>query len=186
MRSREELEKRVSELERQLAGFQGVAGMPFRGIRKRSSAAIGDLPFYDIAVGPDPTRGEMRGHAKGVVAIGDIATGVLAIGGLARGVVALGGLAAGLFSLGGLSIGLLVAAGGLAIGSLAGGGGAVGGIAVGGGAVGYYACGGGALGHFAIDARHQDPEAEEFFRELGLSGLCGGGQPRRGWRDTRP
>ncbi len=176
MQSRDELEKRVSALERQLAGLQGLARVPFRGIRKRSAAAIGDLPLYDIAVGPDLTRGEMRGHARGVVAVGDIATGVIAIGGLARGVVALGGLAAGLVSFGGLSIGLAVAVGGLAIGSLAAGGGAVGGVAVGGGAAGYYACGGGALGRFTIDARHQDPEAKDFFREVGLSGLCRGRQ----------
>jgi hypothetical protein len=178
METRNDLEKRVTELERQLASMKALGGVPYRGIRRRASRGIGELPFYDIAIGPDPARGELRGHAKGVVAIGDIATGVLAIGGLSRGVVALGGLAAGLLSFGGLSIGLLGAMGGLAIGGLALGGGALGGVAVGGGAAGYYACGGGAAGTYVIDARRGDPEAEEFFRRAGLSGLC-----RPGYRD---
>lgn len=186
MKSRDELVKRVADLERQIATLKGLGGVPFRGIRKRASWGIGDLPFYDIAVGPDLARGEVRGHAKGVVAVGDIATGVLAIGGLSRGVVALGGLAAGFFSFGGLSIGLLVAMGGLAVGSLAVGGGAVGGVAVGGGAAGYYACGGGAAGHFAIDARRQDVEADEFFRQVGLSWLCRGRPPRRERQGMEP
>jgi hypothetical protein len=66
--------------------------------------------------GPDLERGEMRGHAKGIIAIGDIATGVVALAGVARGGLAIGGLAVGLISLGGLSIGAL-ALGGLAIGA---------------------------------------------------------------------
>ncbi len=92
---------------------------------------------------------------------------------------AVGGLAAGLFSFGGLSIGLLCAIGGLAIGSLAIGGGAVGGTAIGGGAAGYYyACGGGALGGHVVDAIRSDPQAVEFFRQHGLSALCGSAAPR--------
>jgi hypothetical protein len=174
MESREQLEKRVAELEKQVAALKGGTAFPVRGVRKRASWGIGDIPFYDIALGPDLGRGELRGHAKGIVAIGDFATGVLAVGGLARGVVAMGGLAAGLLSFGGLSIGLLGAVGGLAIGGLALGGGAVGGVAVGGGAVGYYACGGGAAGAHVVAPLHRDAEAEEFFREHGLAGLCQG------------
>ena len=178
MEDRERLEKRVAELERQLAAFRGGGLFPARGIRKRAPWGIGDIPFYDVAFGADPERGELRGHAKGIVAIGDFATGVLALGGLARGVFAFGGLAAGLFSFGGLSIGLLSAVGGLAIGSLALGGAGVGGAAIGGGAVGYYACGGGARGTHVVDAMHRDPEAEAFFREHGLEGVCGSGRYR--------
>jgi hypothetical protein len=174
MPNTDELEKRVKELERQVASLRGVAGISFRGIRKRSAVALGALPLYDIALGPDPERGELRGHARGVVAVGDIATGIIAIGGLSRGVFAVGGLAAGLFSLGGLSVGVLLAVGGLAIGGLAIGGAAIGGIATGGGAAGYYACGGGAVGEYVVDARRHDVEAEEFFREIGLSAICGG------------
>jgi len=173
MEDRERLEKRVAELERQLAAFRGGGLFPARGIRKRAPWGIGDIPFYDVAFGADPERGELRGHAKGIVAIGDFATGVLALGGLARGVFAFGGLAAGLFSFGGLSIGLLSAVGGLAIGSLALGGAAVGGAAIGGGAVGYYACGGGAAGAHVWSPLRRDAEAAAFFREHGLAGACG-------------
>lgn len=172
MQSREELEKRVVELEKQVSALSRGGLVPIRGIRKRASWGIGDVPFYDIALGPDLEHGEIRGHAKGIIAIGDIATGILAVGGLARGVVAFGGLAAGLVSLGGLSLGLLGAIGGLAIGGLALGGGAIGGVAIGGGAAGYYACGGGAAGKHVVAANHRDPEAEAFFRHHGLAGRC--------------
>lgn len=172
MESREQLEKRVAELEKQVSALKGGAPPSMGGIRRRASWGIGDIPFYDIALGPDLARGEMRGHARGLIAIGDFATGVIALGGISRGVFAFGGLAAGLVSFGGLSLGLLVAIGGMAIGGLALGGAAVGGAAIGGGAVGYYACGGGAAGAHIVAAGRRDEEAEEFFREHGLAGLC--------------
>ena len=173
---RADLERRVAELEKEVSALKAGGPGSRPGVRKRASWGIGDLPFYDIAIGPHLERGELRGHAKGVIAIGDIATGVLAVGGLARGVFVFGGLAAGLVSFGGLSVGLLGAIGGLAIGGLALGGAAVGGVAIGGGAAGYYyACGGGAVGPHVVDATRRDPEAEAFFREHGLTGLC---QPR--------
>lgn len=170
MQSREDLERRVEALERQVAG----AGLGYRGVRIRSSSSFGGMPLFDIAIGPDPSRGEMRGHAKGIVAIGDMATGVLAMGGLARGIVSFGGLAVGLVSLGGLSLGVLAAVGGLAIGGVAIGGAAVGGVALGGGAYGYYACGGGAGGVHASSGLQRDPEAAAFFRRYGLEDMCGG------------
>jgi len=159
----EPLERRVAELEQQVQALGGRA-LALRGIRKRASWGLGDIPFYDIALGPDLAHGEMRGHARGIIAIGDRATGIVAVGGLARGVFALGGLATGLVTFGGVSLGLLTAIGGLAIGSLALGGGAVGGVAVGGGALGYYACGGAAAGAYVMAANRQDPEAVAFFR----------------------
>jgi hypothetical protein len=173
MQSREDLERRVAELEKQLASMPAGGRFPLRGIRKRASWGLGDIPFYDIAIGPDLSRGEMRGHAKGILALGDMATGVVALGGLARGVVAFGGVAAGLVSLGGLSLGVLLAVGGLAIGTLAFGGGALGGVAVGGGAAGYYACGGGAAGAHVWSPARRDPEAAHFFRNGGLLAACG-------------
>jgi hypothetical protein len=174
MESREELEKRVGDLENQISSLRATgAAVPFRGIRKRASWGIGDIPFYDVAIGPDFARGQMRGHAKGIFAFGDLATGIVAVGGLARGVVAFGGLAAGLLSFGGLSLGVLAAVGGLAIGGLAFGGGAVGGVAIGGGAVGYYACGGGAAGAHVQSPLRRDPAAAQFFREHGLASFCG-------------
>jgi len=176
---REELERRVDDLEKEVAALRRAGPLRVVGLRKRSSLSYAGLPLYDIALGPDPARGEWRGHAKGVLAIGDMATGVVALGGLARGVVAIGGFAAGLFGLGGVSLGLLCAVGGLAVGSLALGGGAIGGTAIGGGAVGYYACGGGAFGAHVVDAMRSDPAAIEFFRQHGLSSLCGAGAPAR-------
>jgi hypothetical protein len=156
------LVERIETLEREVAGLKARA-VSFRGIRRRSSRTLGGLPLYDIALGPDPATGEMRGRARGVIAIGDIATGVLALGGVARGAVAIGGLAAGIvLGIGGLSTGLL-ALGGLAIGGIALGGGAIGVIAVGGGALGYYAVGGAALGGHVISGLTQDPEAVRFF-----------------------
>lgn len=174
MESRGDLEKRVADLEKQVDALKrGGAGL-IRGIRRRSSWGFGDLPFYDIALGPDPDRGEWRGHAKGIIAIGDMATGVLALGGLARGLFAFGGLAVGGVSLGGLSIGALVAVGGLAIGSVAFGGAAMGGVAIGGGSAGYYACGGQAFGEHRVDATRRDPEAEAFFLRYRLASFCRG------------
>ena len=144
-----------------------------RGLRKRAGWEILLLPFYDIAIGPDPERNEVRGHAKGFIAIGDVATGVIAIGGLARGGLAIGGCALGLVTLGGASIGALLAAGGLAIGGIAFGGAAVGGVAMGAQANGYYACGAAAFGPHVIDEDRRDPAAVVFFAEHGLGAICG-------------
>ncbi|MCG6920988.1 MAG: hypothetical protein LJF15_07890 [Acidobacteria bacterium] len=177
MKSREELEARVEQLETELAR---VRARSTRSVRKQAGWGLGNLPMWAVAVGADPERGEVRGHAKGIVAVGDIATGFVAVGGWARGIVALGGMATGLLTFGGLSIGVLAAVGGLAIGTFAFGGGAVGAVAVGGGAVGEYACGGGAAGTHVMSATRQDPEAEVFFREHGLGGVCP--PQRRGWR----
>jgi hypothetical protein len=153
----DDLEEQVAELKK----------LPLcRGVRKRSSATLFGLPLYDIAVGPDPETGQIRGHARGIFAVGDIATGVVAFGGLARGVLAVGGLALGGFSIGGASLGILGALGGLAVGGIAVGGAAVGLVAVGGGALGYYACGGGAFGKYVLTAVHRDPEAVRFFQNL--------------------
>lgn len=146
------------------------------GKRYRSQATLFGLPVIDIAIGPK--EGELRGKARGVIAIGDIATGWLAIGGIARGLVAIGGLAFGGFSVGGLSVGLLMALGGGALGGFATGGGAVGIIANGGAAAGIVAQGGGAAGYFArggstwgshvisMQPRVSDPRAIEVFNEL--------------------
>jgi hypothetical protein len=137
-----------------------------RSVRHVSEREFLGLPWLAIAFGPDPSTGEARGHARGVIALGDIATGVIAFGGLARGVIALGGLAVGLFAFGGLALGAF-AFGGAAIGGVAIGGGALGIVAVGGAAVGYYAAGGAAIGTYAMSPLGNDPEAVEFFRQFG-------------------
>lgn len=157
----EEFAKAKSRL---LSGGQ-FPGFPFRGVRRQSSRIVFGLPLWAVAFGPDWERGEMRGHARGIFAFGDLATGWVACGGLARGILAFGGLAIGLFAFGGGAIGVLLAVGGGAIGGIALGGGAVGLIAVGGGAYGYFAFGGGAEGVHAVSALGQDPEAVAFFQQ---------------------
>ena len=116
------------ELEAQIAALRARTLLPPIGIRRRATWSIAAMPLYEISLGSDPGRRQMRGHARGIIAIGDVASGVLAIGGYARGVVAIGGLATGIISIGGLSVGLVSAIGGLAIGGLALGGTAVGGV----------------------------------------------------------
>lgn len=127
--------------------------MAFKGIRRQSALTLAGLPLWSVAIGPDLAKGEMRGHAKGILAFGDMATGVFAAGGLARGVFAFGGLAIGLASFGGLGLGLIVALGGAAAG----------GVAIGGGAAGVYALGGGAVGTYVLSASQCDPDALDFF-----------------------
>jgi hypothetical protein len=138
---------------------------PANGIRRQSAMQVCGLPLWSVALGPDWERGEMRGHARGIFAVGDMATGIFACGGMARGIFALGGLAIGIVAVGGGAIGVLLAIGGGAVGGIAFGGGAIGGVAVGGGAFGYYACGGGAAGVHTISAAQQDPAALEFFQQ---------------------
>ena len=158
------LQKAVDDLEEQVAALKKLPR--YRGVRRRSSVVLFGLPLYDVAFGPDPEAGHIRGHAKGIFAVGDLATGIFAFGGLARGVVAVGGLAMGVFSIGGASLAILAALGGVAVGPIAVGGAAVGLVAVGGGALGYYACGGSAFGKYVVSALRQDPEAARLFKNL--------------------
>src|SRR5688572_8060346 len=171
MRSHD-LERRVDELEAEIAALRERALLPPLGIRRRATWSIANLPLYEISLGSDPGRRQLRGHARGIIAIGDVAYGVLAIGGYARGIVAIGGLAAGLVSFGGLSVGLLSAFGGLAIGGFALGGAAVGGAAVSGSAAGYYACGAVSAGEYVASTTQHSPEAGALFRRFGLASLC--------------
>lgn len=171
MRTRADLEKRVTELEGELGALRRGSAGAFRGVRRRSTSTFAGLPLYDLAWGPDPERGESRGHAKGIIAIGDIATGVLALGGIVRGIIAVGGVSIGVLSLGGLSIGL-GAVGGFALGGIALGGGAIGHAAIGGGAIGYYACGGGVVGEYVVGPLERDPVAIEYFERNGLDVVC--------------
>src|SRR5688500_10748883 len=129
--------------------------MPNFGKRYRSKATLFGFPVIEIAVGPK--NGERYGKAKGIIAIGDVATGGIAVGGMSFGVVAIGGMSIGGCTVGGLSIGVLAGLGGAAVGALAAGGGAVGALANGGGAVGIMAQGGGALGVSTRDFRGPRP-----------------------------
>ena len=164
MMSRDELVAEVKQLRRDM-------GAVYKGVRKQSKTTLLGLPLVSIAVGPDFEKGERRGHAKGIIAIGDIATGVLAIGGVAFGGMAIGGCAIGLIALGGCALSILLAVGGLALGTVALGGCAIGLVAVGGMAIGYYAFGGGAIGVHIINGMGQSPEAVQFFEQF-IPGLA--------------
>ena len=92
----------------------------------KSERTLFGLPLIHVNIG-------RRDHwARGIIAIGNIATGF----------VSLGGVAAGLFSLGGVSFGLLLALGAVSLGAVSIGGVALGWLAVGGVACGVYAAGG--------------------------------------------
>ena len=122
------------------AGFFGGMGMrPYFHYEYKSKRTLFGLPLVHIHLGWGFC------HAKGILAIGNVATGLFAFGGVALGLFALGGVSLGLLALGGLALGLLAAVGGLAIGAIAVGGLAVGLLALGGLAVGVYAMGGAAI-----------------------------------------
>ena len=113
-------------------------------IRYRSAQTLFGRPLVAVAFGPDLVKRERRGHARGIIAIGDVATGWVAVGAMARGFLAVGGLAFGGIAFGGLAVGV-IAVGGLAIGTMA--------------------FGGIAIGEHVVSAAQQDPVALEFFRE---------------------
>ena len=109
------LTARVTELEQRTAP-PAVRQFAQRGVRRTSSVRVWGIPLYEIAMGPDPVTGQMRGHARALFAFGDIATGVLAFGGLSQGVIAIGGVAVGLVAIGGCAFGVLAGLGGVATG----------------------------------------------------------------------
>ncbi len=133
-------------------------------VRFATSAKLLGLPLLVIACGPDASKGETRGWARGIIAIGDVATGLIAIGGLAGGGIAVGGLSLGALGVGGVSLGGIIL-GGVAIGYLA----------LGGVAIGNYAKGGAAVGTYVVSSERRDPEAVRVFNSL----IPGGSQPAK-------
>ena len=102
----------------------------------KSSRTLFGLPLVHINCGPGVH------WARGIIAIGDIATGFVALGGIAAGLVSLGAISLGLLlALGALSVST-IAIGGLALGLTAWGGFAFGLFSVGGISFGVYAAGG--------------------------------------------
>ena len=102
----------------------------------KSQRTLFGLPLVHINLG-------FRDHwARGILAIGNIATGLFALGGVSVGLFALGGVSLGLLlALGGVCLGC-VSAGGVAFGLLAWGGLSIGVLSVGGVSMGIYAAGG--------------------------------------------
>lgn len=136
--------QRRSDLDRESLTFPLVGGSTM-GVRWESQARLFGVPLVSVACGPDPAKGEVRGRAKGIIAIGDIATGGVAVGGVSCGGIAIGGVAAGAVTVSGVALGG-IALGGLAVGIAAIGGLAVGAWALGGLAIGWWATGGLAIG----------------------------------------
>ena len=87
------------------------------GKRAASSTMILGMPLWSVAYGPDLEKGEVRGHAHGVFALGEIATGIVAVGAVAVGVFTLAPISIGVFALGAVALGG-VAMGGVSIGIL--------------------------------------------------------------------
>jgi hypothetical protein len=97
-----------------------------RAFEYRSEQVWGSLPVVHVAVGGRQADGRYRlGRARGVIALGDVATGLVAVGGVAIGLFSVGGVAVGLVALGGVAIGL-VAVGAVAVGWFAAGAVAIG------------------------------------------------------------
>ena len=80
----------------------------------RSKCTLLGLPLVHIHLGYGLRR------ARGIIAIGNVATGLVAIGGFSAGLLSIGGLGIGLLTLAGLAAGGL-AVGGAAVGQYAGG-----------------------------------------------------------------
>jgi hypothetical protein len=103
-----------------MVGGRGTA------IDYRSKQVWGQLPVVHISVGGRQVDGRYRlGRARGIIALGDIATGLVAVGGVAIGLLSVGGVALGLVAVGAVAVGLaavgavslgLVAVGAVAIG----------------------------------------------------------------------
>lgn len=126
-----------------------------------SKTRVGGLPLVHINFG----LGHYR--AKGIIAIGNVATGLLSLGFVSVGLIGWGLLSLGLLAFGMVGLGLLVGAGGVATGALAFGGVAIGVMCFGGVSVGYIAVGGCAVGQFALGGYAQG------FLAVGQTGAAG-------------
>jgi hypothetical protein len=68
-----------------------------RAMEYRSEQVWGDLPVVHVSIGGRQADGRYRlGRARGIIALGDIATGLVAVGGVAIGLFSVGGVAVGL------------------------------------------------------------------------------------------
>lgn len=105
----------------------------------KSKRQIRGIPLIHINIGMGLKK------AKGIIAVGNVATGIIAVGAIAFGVLTFGALGIGVLAFSGIALALLFAVGGIAMGTVAVGGVAVGVLAIGGVAIGVYAIGGAAV-----------------------------------------
>jgi transcriptional regulator with XRE-family HTH domain len=101
----------------------------------KSKQVMYGLPLVHINIGWKPRK------AKGILAIGNIATGFLSIGLIAKGLLSIGLLSMGIISIGVLSLALLLAVGSISIGTFSLGAVAVGIFTLGAVSVGVYSVG---------------------------------------------
>lgn len=67
-----------------------------RAFEYRSDQVWRNLPVVHVAVGGRQADGRYRpGRARGIIALGDIATGLMAVGGVAIGLISVGGSRSG-------------------------------------------------------------------------------------------
>lgn len=109
----------------------------------KSKKTLFGLPLIHINIGNKMYK------AKGIIAIGNIATGVLSLGMIAVGLLAIGGISLGIFAVAGIAAGLL-AISGIGIGGFVVSGIALGIVAIGGISVGILSIGGMAFGVYTI------------------------------------
>ena len=101
----------------------------------KSERTFNGLPLIHIHIGLGARK------AKGVIAIGNVATGLISIGLVSAGFLSLGLLSAGILSFGLLTIGLLLAIGTVSIGTLSIGAIAIGLVTIGALSFGVYSLG---------------------------------------------
>ncbi len=101
----------------------------------KSEKTLWGLPLVHVHIGFGMKK------AKGIVAIGNVATGVVSVGLLAKGGVAIGCLSMGLVGMGCLTLGLLLAIGAIAVGTFSIGAIAIGVFALGAVAIGMFSTG---------------------------------------------
>lgn len=128
-------------------GGQMLVINPWARYEYKSKRRLWGLPLVHINIGVGAYR------AKGIIAIGTIATGIVSIGLLSLGVIAIGLLALGLLALATLGIGL-AAGGAIAVGLLAAGALSVGFVSFGAVAVGQFAVGAAAFGRWFAYGDH--------------------------------
>lgn len=126
-----------------------------------SKTHVGGLPLVHVNFG----LGHYR--AKGIIAVGNVATGLISIGFVSVGLIGWGLLSLGLLAFGAIALGVLFGAGAVATGALAFGGVAIGVMCFGGCCVGYIGVGGFVVGQYALGGYAQG------FVAVGQTGASG-------------
>ena len=124
--------------QRQQDRYQGNYHPPSRMRHRyeyKSKRTLFGLPLVHVNVGMGMFR------AKGVLAIGNVATGILSIGLLSLGMLSFGLLSVGLIAIAAFSVGLLFAIGSIAVGTIALGAIAIGYVTLGAMSIGVYSVG---------------------------------------------